>query len=47
MAENNSNRILKLGVEEIFEDLTYNVAYDVVLKKLKDNGMPDGILVLL
>lgn len=44
MAENNSNRILKLGVEEIFEDLTYNVAYDVVLKKLKDNGMPDGIL---
>jgi len=44
MAENNSNRILKLGVEEIFEDLTYNVAYDVVLKKLKDNGMSDGIL---
>ena len=44
MAENNSNRILKLGVEEIFEDLTYNVAYNEVLKRLKDNGMPDGIL---
>lgn len=46
MPKNNSQtmRILNLGVEEIFEDLTYNVAYDVVLKKLKDNGMDDGIL---
>ena len=46
MPENKSQtlRILNLGVEEIFEDLTYNVAYDVVLKKLKDNGMDDGIL---
>ena len=44
MAENSSNRILKLGVEEIFEDLTYNVAYNEVLTRLKDNGMPDGIL---
>lgn len=47
MAENKNNqatRILNLGVEEMFEDLTYNVAYDVVLKKLKDNGMDDGIL---
>ena len=44
MAENNSNRILKLGVEEIFEDLTYNVAYNEVLTRLKDNGMSDGIL---
>ena len=41
---NQATRILNLGVEEIFEDLTYNVAYDVVLKKLKDNGMDDGIL---
>ena len=46
MPENKSQalRILNLGVEEIFEDLTYNVAYDVILKKLKDNGMDDGIL---
>lgn len=46
MPKNNSQtmRILNLGVEEMFEDLTYNVAYDVVLKKLKDNGMDDGIL---
>lgn len=44
MAESNSNRILKLGVEEIFEDLTYNVAYNEVLTRLKDNGMDDGIL---
>ena len=44
MAENNFNRILKLGVEEIFEDLTYNVAYNEVLTRLKDNGMSDGIL---
>lgn len=46
MSKDNSQamRILNLGVEEIFEDLTYNVAYDVVLKKLKDNGMDDGIL---
>ena len=46
MPKSNSQtmRILNLGVEEIFEDLTYNVAYDVVLKKLKDNGMDDGIL---
>ena len=44
MAENNSTRILKLGVEEMFEDLTYNVAYDVVLKKLKVSGMDNQIL---
>ena len=47
MPENKSNqatRILSLGVEEMFEDLTYNVAYDVILKRLKDNGMDDGIL---
>jgi len=46
MPENNSQtmRILKLGVDEMFEDLTYNVAYNEVLKRLKDNGMPDGIL---
>jgi len=47
MPENKSNqatRILSLGVEEMFEDLTYNVAYDVVLKKLKASGMDDGIL---
>ena len=47
MPENKSNqatRILGLGVEEMFEDLTYNVAYDVILKRLKDNGMDDGIL---
>lgn len=28
----------------MFEDLTYNVAYNEVLKRLKDNGMEDGIL---
>ena len=47
MPENKSNqatRILNLGVEEIFEDLTYNVAYNEVLKRLKDNGMSDGVL---
>lgn len=46
MPENNSQamRILKLGVDEMFEDLTYNVAYNEVLKRLKDNGMSDGIL---
>ena len=47
MAENKANqatRILNLGVEEIFEDLTYNVAYNEVLTRLKNNGMDDGIL---
>jgi len=44
MAENNSTRILKLGVEEMFEDLTYNVAYDVVLQKLKVSGMDNNVL---
>ena len=47
MAENKNNqatRILNLGVEEIFEDLTYNVAYNEVLTRLKNNGMDDGIL---
>ena len=44
MAENNSNRILKLGVEEIFEDLTYNVAYNEVLNRLKVNGMDSNVL---
>ena len=42
--KNQALRILNLGVDEMFEDLTYNVAYDVILKKLKDNGMDDGIL---
>ena len=42
--QNQALRILNLGVDEMFEDLTYNVAYDVILKKLKDNGMDDGIL---
>ena len=44
MAENSSNRILKLGVEEIFEDLTYNVAYNEVLNRLKVNGMDSNVL---
>ena len=44
MAENNSNRILKLGVEEILEDLTYNVAYNEVLNRLKVNGMDSNVL---
>ena len=47
MAENKNNqatRILNLGVEEMFEDLTYNVAYNEVLTRLKNNGMDDGIL---
>lgn len=43
-SQNQALRILNLGVDEMFEDLTYNVAYDVILKKLKDNGMDDGIL---
>lgn len=41
---NNGTRILKLGIDEMFEDLTYNVAYNEVLTKLKANGMDDGIL---
>ena len=41
---NQATRILNLGVEEIFEDLTYNVAYNEVLTRLKNNGMDDGIL---
>ena len=46
MAEKQSEagRILKLGIDEMFEDLTYNVAYDQVLKRLKNSGMDDGIL---
>ena len=44
MAESNSTRILKLGIDEMFEDLTYNVAYNEVLTRLKANGMDDGIL---
>ena len=47
MSESKNNqalRILSLGAEEMFEDLTYNVAYDVVLKKLKASGMDDGVL---
>ena len=47
MAEKKVNpamRIIGLGVEEIFEDLTYNVAYNEVLTRLKDNGMDEGIL---
>ena len=41
---NPATRIIGLGVEEIFEDLTYNVAYNEVLTRLKDNGMDEGIL---
>jgi hypothetical protein len=46
MAERQSEagRILKLGIDEMFEDLTYSVAYDQVLKRLKDSGMDDGVL---
>ncbi|WP_169779661.1 hypothetical protein [Campylobacter curvus] len=43
-SENNTSRILKLGIDEMFEDLTYNVAYQEVLNRLKANGMDDGIL---
>ena len=39
-----TGRILKLGIDEMFEDLTYSVAYDQVLSKLKNSGMDDGIL---
>ncbi|ORI10939.1 hypothetical protein [Campylobacter concisus] len=39
-----AGRILKLGIDEMFEDLTYSVAYDQVLSKLKNSGMDDGIL---
>lgn len=42
--ESQSTRILKLGIDEMFEDLTYNVAYQEVLNRLKANGMDDGIL---
>lgn len=42
--DNNATRILKLGIDEMFEDLTYNVAYNEVLQRLKANGMDDGIL---
>ncbi|WP_170000630.1 hypothetical protein, partial [Campylobacter sp. RM9328] len=44
MAESNASRVLKLGIDEMFEDLTYNVAYNEVLTRLKANGMDDGIL---
>lgn len=44
MADNNGTRILKLGIDEMFEDLTYNVAYNEVLQRLRANGMDDGIL---
>ena len=30
-----AGRILKLGIHEMFEDLTYSVAYDEVLSRLK------------
>lgn len=43
-ATSESGRILKLGVDEIFEDLTYSVAYNEVLSRMRDNGMPEGIL---
>ena len=39
-----AGRILKLGIDEMFEDLTYSVAYDQVLSRLKKSGMDDGIL---
>lgn len=41
---NDASRILKLGIDEMFEDLTYNVAYNEVLRRLKNNGMDDGVL---
>lgn len=41
---NDTQRILKLGIDEMFEDLTYNVAYNEVLTKLKANSMEDGAL---
>uniref|UniRef100_UPI0014729F6D hypothetical protein n=1 Tax=Campylobacter sp. RM9328 TaxID=1705720 RepID=UPI0014729F6D len=44
MSESNASRVLKLGIDEMFEDLTYNVAYSEVLTRLKANGMDDGIL---
>lgn len=42
--QSEAGRILKLGIDEMFEDLTYSVAYDQVLKRLKDSGMEDGVL---
>ena len=44
MAENSSAQILKLGAEEMFEDLTYNVAYNEVLTRLKSSGMDNKML---
>ena len=41
---NPATRIIGLGVEEIFEDLTYNVAYNEVLNRLKVNGMDSNVL---
>lgn len=43
-SSNQTSRILKLGVDEIFEDLTYNIAYNEILSRMRNNGMPDGIL---
>ncbi|AQW85528.1 hypothetical protein CPIN18020_0284 [Campylobacter pinnipediorum subsp. caledonicus] len=42
--QSNTARIIGLGVDEMFEDLTYSVAYNEVLTRLKNSGMPDGIL---
>ena len=39
-----TKRIVSLGANEIFEDLTYNIAYNEVLTRLKDTGIDDGIL---
>jgi hypothetical protein len=44
MAGNSSSQILKLGVDEMFEDLTYNIAYGEVLKRLKASGMDNSML---
>ena len=44
MAGNSSAQILKLGAEEMFEDLTYNVAYNEVLTRLKSSGMDNKML---
>lgn len=44
MAGNSSAQILKLGVDEMFEDLTYNVAYSEVLTRLKSSGMDNKML---
>ena len=44
MTDSNSTRILKLGLDEMFEDLTYNVAYSEVLTRLKANGMDNKML---